>query len=138
MNRNQLFKILLSACMIVFPALIGFSQKKPRELLARYEGGHMGVTLLYLYKDSTFRYKAIGDIGFIARKSKGHYSKTDTSLTLYTKKGFAFLRKRENKYWPETFRIVGNDVLMYSREQEQSKDSSFYKDYNTLTLVRHN
>jgi hypothetical protein len=108
-----------------------------KSIKAKYSGGHGCVDKsLILYTDSTFVFEAIQAMLFVTKtKIKGAYLLDDNSITLYRKKRFHFLYiKPENRYHENTYRVRSNDILMYSIEDENSKDADFIKAYNTLSL----
>jgi hypothetical protein len=131
-NRHLYFSCLF---LFLFLSIGSFAQNNQKNLVAAYEGGHHAPKTLLLYSDSSFRYSSSSDIMLITKKSKGIFSRTDSSITLYTRKKLAFLKSGMRKYWPSTWRIRNNKILFYSVKDEQSKDAGFYKAYNTFSLV---
>jgi hypothetical protein len=109
-----------------------FSDWKEKPVHSVYSGGYHWDITLTLYKDSTFRYVVRDDILRIPSVKTGAYLKTDNSITLYRWKSKYISRKSVG----EDFRIQGNKVLMFSREKEESADSSFYRAYYTLSLSK--
>lgn len=99
------------------------SSEIPKPALAVYSGGHHWDIKMVLYKDSTFLYQVRTDFIGSGSKRKGTYTKTDTSLTLYSK-----------KIKPVTYRIHGKELLMFTEQQEKGEDGLFMIDYYTLTL----
>jgi hypothetical protein len=122
--------------LIVFiaGALTGFSQPP---VTAKYSGGHAEFNIyLTLYADSTYLLEHHGGL-MIATRSKrtGTYSITDSSITLTKRKRQRFLlffSWNTKKYIHTTYRIRGDEILMYSEEQEASENGDFIKAYNTL------
>jgi hypothetical protein len=98
-----------------------FLDWRGKPVLASYSGDGHSYVALTLYKDSTFRYMTKDDMLGIGVKRSGTYFKTDTSITLYRSKSTG-----------ETFRIRGEKILMFPPAKENTKDSSFYRDYYTL------
>ena len=96
-----------------------------KPVLATYSGGGHSYVALTLYRDSTFRYMTKDDMLGIGTKRSGTYFRTNTSITL-----------KRRISGPETFRLRGDDILMFPPAKEQTKDSSFYRDYYTLSLEK--
>ena len=112
-----------------------FAQKT---IKAQYIGGQGCIDKsLILYKDSTFLFERTEAIVFaIKRTVKGVYLLDDTSISLFRKKRLHFLyAKLENTYHENTYRISDNKILMFSKEDESSKDANFIKACNTLRLI---
>jgi hypothetical protein len=103
---------------------------KGKPVLATYSGGHHSYVALTLYKDSTFRYMTKDDMLGMGVKKSGAYLKTDTSITLYQQRSKNYYKTSPG----ETFRIRGEYVLMFPAAKERTADSSFYRDYYTLSL----
>jgi hypothetical protein len=128
-------------CKIILVILLTFNTKNitaQKTIKAKYIGGHGCVDKsLILYTDSTFLFEATQAMLFVTKtKIKGAYLLDNNSITLYRQKRFHFLYiKLENRYHEDTYRIKGNDILMYSEEEENSKDAGFIKAYNTMFLV---
>jgi hypothetical protein len=120
-----------SAIISCFPGRNYFNWKE-KPVLAIYSGGGHSYVALTLYKDSTFRYMTKDDMLGMGVKKSGAYLKTDTSITLYQQRSKKFYMTSEG----ETFRIRGEDILMFPVAKEQMKDSSFYRDYYTLSLEK--
>jgi hypothetical protein len=127
-------------CSIIYIALLVFSTQNiaaQKIIKTEYSGGHGCVDKsLILYTDSTFLFESTQALLFVVKsKIKGVYLLEDNAITLYRRKRFYFLHfKPENKYHENTYRIKGNTILMYSVEDENSKDAGFIKAYNTLSL----
>ena len=103
-----------------------------KPIAAQYTGGHYDYATLVLYSDSTFFYVyAPHMMPFLQNRLKGSYTRDTSSILLIAK-------RRWDHFWkkppPVTFRIRGNQVLMYSEEQENSENGDFIKAYHTLTL----
>jgi hypothetical protein len=102
-----------------------------------YAGGHGCVdNSLFLYTDSTYEFTSSTAFLFSHTSTKkGYYLMNDTSITLYYKKKMALLIPKSRKYHYDTFRIRNNNILMYSVQDELSKDSSFIKAYQTMHFL---
>jgi hypothetical protein len=107
-----------------------FSHWDEKPVHSVYSGGHKWDITLTLYRDSTFRYVVRDDMLGIPMIKTGAYLKTDTSITLYRWQR-KYLSRRSIG---ETFRIMGDEVLMFSEAREHTEDSSFIRDYFTLSL----
>jgi hypothetical protein len=131
LNRTYLFLVLISLCILIFSCHSAkkFTDWENKTVAARYSGGHHWDVSLTLYTDSTFQYRIVRDVMALTTKTRGAYLKTDSSISLYVWKS----KITRNKVKEDVFRIRGNDVLMYTEEQEQSENSSFYKAYFTLS-----
>jgi hypothetical protein len=130
---KKYFKIVLIALLVCNAKNIS-AQKT---IKAEYIGGHGCVDKsLILYTDSTYVFEATQAMLFVTKtKIKGAYLLDVNSITLYRKKRFHFLYIRpENRYHEDTYRMRNNDILMYSIEDENSKDADFIKAYSTLSL----
>ena len=135
MKLNKLFIIsLIISCFSSCLPGKKFSDWDQKPVRSVYSGGHKWDITLTLYSDSTFRYVVRDDMLGIPRVKSGAYLITDTSITLYTWKQKYLSKKSVG----ETFRVIGNDVLMYPVERERTADSSFYRDYYTLSLEKAN
>ena len=128
--------ILRYLLLIIFigGTLTVFSQPA---VTAKYTGGHAEFNIyLTLYADSTYLLDHHGGLMFATHsKRTGTYSITDTSITLTRRKRQRFLlffSWKTKKYIHSTYRIRGDELLMYSREQEASENGDFIKAYNTL------
>jgi len=131
--------LILSLRYILLIILIGgavttFSQPA---ITAKYSGGHAEFNIyLTLYADSTYLLNHHGGLVVItSTKRTGTYILTDSSITLTRKKRQRFLlffSWNTKKYIHTTYRIRGDELLMYSEEQEASENGDFIKAYNTL------
>lgn len=133
-KRLWLLSFVFSVCSILSSCLPSkhFSNWDDKEIKAVYSGGHKWDVSLTLYRDSTFRYVIRDDMLGIPKVKKGAYLMTDTSITLYTWQ--AKYMSRQSR--AETFRLRGDNVLMYPEEKERGADANFIIDYFTLTLRR--
>ncbi len=128
-------------CKIILITLLVCNTKNvnaQKTIKATYSGGHGCVDKsLILYKDSTFLFEATQAVMFVIKsKSKGVYLLENNAITLYRQKRLHFLIvKPENKYHENTYRIREKNILMYSVEDENSKDVDFIKAYNTMFLI---
>jgi hypothetical protein len=127
-------------CKIILIALLICNTQNisaQKTIKAEYRGGHGCVDKsLILYTDSTYVFVATQAMLFVTKtKIKGAYLLDENHITLYRQKRFHFLYiKLENRYHEDTYRISGNDILMYSEDDENSKDAGFIKAYSTLSL----
>jgi hypothetical protein len=130
---------------LIFPCLTsqaqGHKKKKhknlppERHIIAKYEGGSRNVIKLTLYSDSTFDYQEIGSRMGLKSTKMGAYLMCDSSISLYTWRSYEFLRNLDEKVRSSVFRCNQEKILMYTREQESSPDSSFYRSYYTLSRI---
>ena len=102
-----------------------------KDTIAFFEGGHIAPITLTLYSDSSFMYHEWTDIMFISTKYGGTFSRTDSTITLCTKKNFAWLRRKDQRMNCTVYRMVNNSVLLYTKEEEQ-RNADYYKAYYTL------
>lgn len=126
-------KLLISLFFNLF-TLFCTAQKKVK---FEYSGGHGCVdNSLFLYTDSTYEFTSSTAFLFSHTSTKkGYYLMNDTSITLYNKKKMAFFIPKHKRYHNNTFRIRDNNILMYSVQDELSKDSSFIKAYQTMYFL---
>jgi hypothetical protein len=128
-----------------FPSLAMFAQthkkKKLRALsqervvVARYEGGSRNVIKLTLWSDSTFDYQEVGSRMGLKSTKVGAYLMRDSSISLYTWRSYEFLRNLDEKVRSSVYRCNQEKILMFTREQEASPDSAFYRSYYTLSRI---
>jgi hypothetical protein len=119
----------------------GHKKKKHKDLLperhviAKYEGGTRNIIKLTLWSDSTFEYQEIGSRMGLKSTKMGAYLLCDSSISLYTWRSYEFLRNLDEKVRSSVFRRNQDSILMYTKEQESSPDSSFYRSYFTLSRI---
>lgn len=106
-----------------------------RFVVAKYEGGSRNVIKLTLYSDSTFDYQEVGSLKGLKSTKVGAYLMRDSSISLYTWRSYQFLRNLDEKVRSSVFRCNQEKILMYTKEQESSPDSSFYRSYFTLSRI---
>jgi len=134
-KRNTGLLLLLFATILSSCTLERLQQKiDAKPIAAQYTGGHHDYVTLVLYTDSTFFYvHAPHMMPAFQNRMKGWYVMDTASVLLIGK-------RRWNHFWkkppPQTFRIRGNQVLMYTEKQENSEDGDFIKAYFTLTLEK--
>jgi hypothetical protein len=128
--RPLLFILIIFLSLFAVSCLPGkkFSNWDQKEVRERYSGGHKWDITLTLYKDSTFRYVSRDDMLGIPKIKTGVYLKTDSIIDLYTWQQKYLSRKSEL----QSYRLKGSSLLLFSREDEMGKDSSFMKAYYTL------
>lgn len=129
--RNSVKTILTG--IFIFAAAHCAAQKTLKET---WQGGHGCVALtLNLYSDSSYTFISESALVFTMRSTRrGHYLLTPSQITLFEKKKLAFLFfSQKHKYNELQYRVAGNKILLYSQEDEHSKDSSFIMAYNTLS-----
>ena len=136
-------KYLLLLLMAV-PCLLANAQKKKknrmlppeRVVIARYEGGSRNVIKLTLWSDSTFDYQEVGSrMGLKSTKVGAYLMMGDSSISLYTWRSYEFLRNLDEKVRSSNYRCNQQKILMFTREQEASPDSAFYRSYYTLSRI---
>jgi hypothetical protein len=106
-----------------------------RHVIAKYEGGTRNIIKLTLWSDSTFEYQEIGSRMGLKSTKMGAYLLCDSSISLYTWRSYEFLRNLDEKVRSSVFRRNQDSILMYTKEQESSPDSSFYRSYFTLSRI---
>lgn len=107
-----------------------------RSVIAKYEGGTRNVIVLTLYSDSTFFYQEVGNMMGLKSTKTGAYVLNDSSIALYTWRTYEYLRDLKDNSRSAIFRCTPDRILMYSREQEYSSDSSFYRASFTLSRTQ--
>lgn len=106
-----------------------------RFVVAKYEGGSRNVIKLTLYSDSTFDYKEVGSRLGLKSSKIGAYLMCDSSISLYTWRSYEFLRNLDEKVRSSVYRCNQEKILLYTKEQEASPDSTFYRSYFTLSRI---
>ena len=106
-----------------------------RFVVAKYEGGSRNVIKLTLYSDSTFDYQEVGSRLGLKSTKMGAYLICDSAISLYTWRSYEFLRNLDEKVRSSVYRCNQEKILMYTKEQESSPDSSFYRSYFTLSRI---
>ena len=107
-----------------------------RFVVARYEGGSRNVIKLTLWSDSTFDYQEIGSrMGLKSTKIGAYLIMGDSTISLYTWRSYEFLRNLDEKVRSSVYRCDQEKILMFTREQEASPDSAFYRSYYTLSRI---
>ena len=138
MTNKRNIELLLLLCSTLLASCFAGNKLEQKidskPIAAKYTGGHHDYVCLALYTDSTFFYvHAPHLMPAFQRRMKGRYSLDSASVTLYGKRRlFPFWIKPR----PETFRIRGDQVLMFSEERENSESGDFLKAYYTLTLEK--
>ena len=125
------------------PCLLANAQKKKKHrnlpperfVVARYEGGSRNVIKLTLWSDSTFDYQEVGSRMGLKSTKVGAYLMGDSSISLYTWRSYEFLRNLDEKVRSSVYRCNQEKILMFTREQEASPDSTFYRSYYTLSRI---
>lgn len=131
----------LRLLIVPFAFLFCIAASAQKKVVAGYSGGHGCIDKeLLLYNDSTYKFTVWSGL-FIPMKSKkrGLYLIEEDNIYLFSRKRFHyFFFQEKNKYSkrPYEYRIRNKAILMYSENDEESKDSSFIKAYNTMWLMR--
>ena len=139
MRPKLKYLFILFLALLCLKAPCQKNQKKKRtvmparSVIAQYEGGNKNIITLTLYSDSTFFYQEIGHMMGLKATKIGAYLLTDSSIALYTWRSYTFLRDLKEKVRSSVFRCSTDKILMFTREQEISPDSSFYRSYFTLS-----
>jgi hypothetical protein len=130
--------------MMATPCLLANGQKRKKNrvlpperfVVARYEGGSRNVIKLTLWSDSTFDYQEVGSrMGLKSTKVGAYLMMGDSTISLYTWRSYEFLRNLDEKVRSSVYRCNQEKILMFTREQEASPDSSFYRSYYTLSRI---
>lgn len=111
------------------------NQSQEKYVIARYEGGSRNVIKLTLWSDSTFDYQEVGSRMGLKSTKMGAYLMRDSSISLYTWRSYEFLRNLDEKVRSSVYRCNQEKILMYTKEQEASPDSTFYRSYFTLSRI---
>jgi hypothetical protein len=109
------------------------SAQPTRSVIAKYEGGDRNIITLTLFSDSTFYYQETGQLMGLKSTKMGAYLLNDTAISLYTWRSYDFLKNLKEKVRSSVYRCDQRKLLMYTKEQEISPDSAFYKSYFTLS-----
>jgi hypothetical protein len=139
---HAILKYLLLLLMAA-PCLLANAQKKKKHrefppdrfVVARYEGGSRNVIKLTLWSDSTFDYQEVGSRMGLKSTKIGAYLMGDSSISLYTWRSYEFLRNLDEKVRSSVYRRNQEKILLFTREQEASPDSAFYRSYYTLSRI---
>ena len=111
-------------------------QLPEKHVIARYEGGSRNVIKLTLWSDSTFDYQEVGSrMGLKQTKVGAYLLMGDSTISLYTWRSYEFLRNLDEKVRSSVYRCNQEKILMFTREQEASPDSAFYRSYYTLSRI---
>jgi hypothetical protein len=129
--------------LLALQCLFVKAQKKKRHrdflperfVVAKYEGGSRNVIKLTLWSDSTFDYQEVGSRMGLKSTKVGAYLMGDSSISLYTWRSYEFLRNLDEKVRSSVYRCDQAKILMFTREQEASPDSAFYRSYYTLSRI---
>ena len=139
-----MFKVLHYVLILGFfiPCISTRAQKKKHKnltpekyVVARYEGGSRNVIKLTLWSDSTFDYQEVGSRMGLKSTKIGAYLMGDSSISLYTWRSYEFLRNLDEKVRSSVYRRNQEQILLFTREQEASPDSTFYRSYYTLSRI---
>lgn len=139
-------KIIFTLLLIFFSTANLYCQTSDslgavKYLLMKYNGGRprYSKVSLKLYSDSTFEYSNWYHFGK-SETDTGTYLLNDSSLILYSKNYFKLKEKKIstdlNLFTGHMFRIRGDILMLYTKEQEAEDKTNFYRDYFTLNKAK--
>ena len=132
MNKKRSLSFIYLFVIVFFTASCAGSKKADslKHVAASYSGSEKWDITMTLYTDSTYTYTIVPDMMGFKSVSRGAYLKNDSLMVLFKNKKTLLKATTYTKL----VRIRGDDLLMYSEAQENSKDSNFIKAYYTLSL----